>query len=56
MDVSQRPDLLARRSGMSTNVLSRLNSWLDQGRGDARATIQFRGADGEVLNLRLEEE
>ncbi len=43
---------------MSADILSRFNSWLDnwlpQGPFQGLATIQFRGADGEVFNLRLE--
>ena len=39
----------------STEVLSRLNSWLDSwldpGSFQGQATIQFRGADGEELDL-----
>lgn len=59
--VSQRSDLLAGRSGKSTNVstevLSPLNSWLeswlDQGSFEGQATTQFRGNDGEVFELQL---
>jgi len=44
----------------SADVLSRLNSWLDtwldKGSFHGPATIQFRGSDGEVFNLRLGEE
>jgi hypothetical protein len=44
----------------STDVLSRLNSWLDswldQGSFQGQVTIQFRGSDGEVFELRLGEE
>jgi hypothetical protein len=44
----------------STEVLSRLNSWLDswldQGSFQVQVTIQFRGADGEEFELRLGEE
>ncbi len=44
----------------STDVLSRLNSWLnswlDPGSFRGRATIQFRDAEGEVFDLRLGEE
>jgi hypothetical protein len=44
----------------STDVLSRLNSWLDswldQGSFQVRATIQFRGSDGEVFDLQLGDE
>jgi hypothetical protein len=45
---------------MSTDVLSRLNSWLDSWLDltsfQGRATIQFRGADGEECESRLGEE
>jgi hypothetical protein len=41
----------------SSDTLSRFNSWLDnwlhQSSFQGLATIQFRGADGEVFNLRL---
>ncbi|MHB2029329.1 MAG: hypothetical protein ACYCPT_11000 [Acidimicrobiales bacterium] len=41
----------------STDVLSRLNSWLgswlDQISFRGQVTIQFRGADGEVVDLQL---
>ena len=41
----------------STEVLSRLNSWLDswldQGSFQGQATIQFRGSNGDVFELRL---
>ena len=41
----------------STEVLSRLNSWLDswldQDSFQGQATIQFRGSEGEVFDLRL---
>jgi hypothetical protein len=43
----------------SADVLSRLNSWLDswldQGSFQGRATIEFRGADGEIFDLQLGE-
>jgi hypothetical protein len=43
----------------STDVLSRLNSWLDSwldpGSFQGRTTIQFRGADGGEFELRLGE-
>ena len=43
----------------STDVHSRLNSWLDswldQGSFQGVGTIRFRGADGEVFDLRLGE-
>jgi len=43
----------------STDVLSRLNSWLDswldRGSFQGVGTIQYRGAEGEVFNLRLGE-
>jgi hypothetical protein len=43
----------------STEVLSGLNSWLDNwldhGLFQGRATIQFRGADGEPFELRVGE-
>ena len=43
----------------STDVLSRLSSWLDswldQSSFQGQASIQFRGADGEVFDLRLGE-
>ena len=51
-DVHQRPDLLVGRSAVSTNVLSRLfswlDSWLDPGSFQSQVTIQFRETDGEV--------
>ena len=44
----------------STDVLSRLtswlDSWLDQGSFQGHATIQFRGSDGEMFHFRLGEE
>jgi hypothetical protein len=44
----------------STDVLSRLtswlDSWLDQGTFQGIGIIEFRGADGEVLALRLGDE
>ena len=44
----------------STEVHSRLTSWLDNwldlGSFQGQATIQFRGSDGEVIELRLGEE
>jgi hypothetical protein len=44
----------------STDVLSRLtswlDSWLDQGSFQGQVTIRFREADGEGFNLRLGEE
>jgi hypothetical protein len=44
----------------STDVLSRLTSWLDSwldlGSFQGQATIQFRGSEGEVFELRLGEE
>jgi hypothetical protein len=44
----------------STEVLSRLNSWpdswLDLGSFQGQATIQFRGFDGEIFELRLGDE
>ena len=40
-----------------TDVLSRLNSWLDQGSFQGQVTaVEFRGADGEVFELRVGEE
>jgi hypothetical protein len=43
----------------STDVLLRLNSWLDswlgQGSFQGQATIRFRGSDGEPFELRLGE-
>ena len=45
---------------ISTDVLSRLTSWLDnwldQGSFQGQVTIQFRGSGGEVFDLRLGEE
>ena len=69
-DVHQRPDLLAGRSAASTNVhqrpptstnvLSRLYSWLDywldQGSFHCQVTIRIRGADSEESELRPWEE
>jgi hypothetical protein len=44
----------------STDVLSRLTSWLDSwldpGSFQGQVTIRFRGVDGEMFNLRLGEE
>jgi len=44
----------------ATEVLSHLNlwldSWLDLGSFQGQTTIQFRGSDGEVFELRLGEE
>ena len=44
----------------STDVLSRvtswLDTWLDQGSFQGEVTIQFRGSDGEVFDLRLGDE
>ena len=44
----------------STEVRSRLfwwlDNWLDLGSLQVHATIQFRGSNGEVFNLRLGEE
>jgi hypothetical protein len=44
----------------STDVLSRLNSWLhkwlDPGSFQGVGIIQFRGADGEVFEMRLGDE
>jgi len=44
----------------STDVLSRLTSWLDSwlelGSFQCEVTVQFRGADGEDFELRLDEE
>jgi len=44
----------------STDVLSRLyswlDSWLDQGSFQGRVTIQFRGVDGEELDLCMGEQ
>ena len=41
----------------STEVLSRLNSWLDswldQGSFQGQVTIQFRGVDGDLFEMRL---
>jgi hypothetical protein len=43
----------------STEVFSRVNSWLDswldQGSFQGQATIQLRGTDGEVFDLRMGE-
>jgi len=62
-DVSQRPDLLAARSGMSTNVHGRpptfefaSDSWLDPDSFQGQVTIQFREAGGEGFGLRLGDE
>ena len=48
------------RPPTSADVLSCLNSWLDswldQGSFQGRATIQFRGADGVVIERRLGED
>ena len=61
--VAQRPYLLARRisclptyAEVLSNVNSSLDSWLVQGSFQGLGTIQFRGADGDVLHMRLGEE
>jgi hypothetical protein len=59
-DVAQCPDLLAGQRGMpptSTQVHSRSNSWLDgwldQGSFQGQVTIEFRGVDGNLFEMRL---